>query len=188
MKTITRERLLRASTELFLERGYDAASIDAIIARAGVARQTFYNHFESKQSLLDEVMQTCVSDRLLPLCEHAGDLRATLTTFATAYRSRTQSAQRIARYRLLAVEAQRSPQVSVEAYAQGLGQMLNSLADFLRCQMRAGKLRVADATFAAESLLSMLAGMEDTRHPQDEAQRLERCVDGFLDMFAVDPA
>jgi AcrR family transcriptional regulator len=47
-----REALLAAAMHLFAERGFEAAGIDAIAARAGVAVGGFYGHFGSKRQLL----------------------------------------------------------------------------------------------------------------------------------------
>jgi AcrR family transcriptional regulator len=47
-----RERLIAAAYELFSQRGVQAVGIDAIIERSGVARQTMYRHFGSKQELV----------------------------------------------------------------------------------------------------------------------------------------
>jgi AcrR family transcriptional regulator len=47
-----RERLVGAAYELFSRRGVQAVGIDAIIERSGVARQTMYRHFASKQELV----------------------------------------------------------------------------------------------------------------------------------------
>ncbi|MGH2887566.1 MAG: TetR/AcrR family transcriptional regulator [Solirubrobacteraceae bacterium] len=47
-----RERLISAAYELFSQRGVQAVGIDAIIERSGVARQTMYRHFASKQELV----------------------------------------------------------------------------------------------------------------------------------------
>ncbi len=47
-----RERLLEAAYELFSRRGIHAVGIDAIIERSGVARQTMYRHFASKEDLV----------------------------------------------------------------------------------------------------------------------------------------
>jgi AcrR family transcriptional regulator len=47
-----RERLLTAAYELFSHRGVQAVGVDAIIERSGVARQTMYRHFASKQDLV----------------------------------------------------------------------------------------------------------------------------------------
>ena len=47
-----RERLVNAAYELFSRQGVQAVGVDAIIARSGVARQTMYRHFASKQDLV----------------------------------------------------------------------------------------------------------------------------------------
>jgi AcrR family transcriptional regulator len=52
-----RERLLTAAYELFSTRGVQAVGIDMIIQRSGVARQTMYRHFDSKQDLVLAFLQ-----------------------------------------------------------------------------------------------------------------------------------
>jgi AcrR family transcriptional regulator len=47
-----RQRLLTAAYELFARQGVQAVGVDAIIERSGVARQTMYRHFGSKQELV----------------------------------------------------------------------------------------------------------------------------------------
>jgi AcrR family transcriptional regulator len=50
--TEVRERLVTAAYELFARHGVQAVGIDAITERSGVARQTLYRHFGSKQELV----------------------------------------------------------------------------------------------------------------------------------------
>ena len=52
-----RERLLGAAYDLFSRHGVNAVGIDMIIQRSGVARQTLYRHFESKQDLVLAFLQ-----------------------------------------------------------------------------------------------------------------------------------
>jgi TetR/AcrR family transcriptional regulator len=47
----TREALINAATELFAERGFDGAKIDAIARRAGVNKAMVSYHFAGKQGL-----------------------------------------------------------------------------------------------------------------------------------------
>lgn len=47
-----RRRLLDAAAELFYARGVNATGIDAVTARAGVARKSLYNNFSSKNNLV----------------------------------------------------------------------------------------------------------------------------------------
>jgi AcrR family transcriptional regulator len=55
--TEVRERLVTAAYELFSRHGVQAVGIDAIIERSGVARQTLYRHFGSKQELVLAFLQ-----------------------------------------------------------------------------------------------------------------------------------
>lgn len=50
-RTPNRKALLDAAEELFGREGFSAVSVDDIVARAGVAKGTFYNHFASKEDI-----------------------------------------------------------------------------------------------------------------------------------------
>ncbi len=52
-----RERILTAAYELFSRHGIGAVGIDSIIVRSGVARQTLYRQFGSKQELVLAFLQ-----------------------------------------------------------------------------------------------------------------------------------
>jgi AcrR family transcriptional regulator len=56
-KTPVRERLLKAAAELFYNDGVGATGIDAITARAGVAKMSLYNNFSSKADLVNAYIQ-----------------------------------------------------------------------------------------------------------------------------------
>lgn len=53
----TRERLIEAGFELFSRQGFHAVGLDQVIAEAAVSKQTFYNHFESRDDLILAVIQ-----------------------------------------------------------------------------------------------------------------------------------
>lgn len=52
-----RESLLEAAYELFSRKGIRAVGVDAIIARAGVAKMSFYRYFPSKEDLVLAFME-----------------------------------------------------------------------------------------------------------------------------------
>jgi AcrR family transcriptional regulator len=54
----TRSRLVDAAIDVFLEVGYQRASIKEIAARAGVTSGTIYRHFDSKSDLLRVAIDT----------------------------------------------------------------------------------------------------------------------------------
>ncbi len=53
----TRSRLLDAGLEIFLERGYDAASTAEITERADLGAGTYYLHFRDKRSLYEALVR-----------------------------------------------------------------------------------------------------------------------------------
>jgi len=53
--TRTRHSLVEAGLQLFAERPVDAVPIDDIVAAAGVAKGSFFNHFEDKKTFADAI-------------------------------------------------------------------------------------------------------------------------------------
>ena len=54
----TKQKLLDAAEALVKEKGFDAMSVDEIVAACGVAKGTFYHYFESKTDLLVYLTRT----------------------------------------------------------------------------------------------------------------------------------
>jgi AcrR family transcriptional regulator len=55
-KAERREQILRVARDVFAKRGYHQATIDDIVARAGVARGTFYLYFDDKREVFSELI------------------------------------------------------------------------------------------------------------------------------------
>jgi AcrR family transcriptional regulator len=48
----TRLRIIEAGIRLFIDRGYEAATLDEIAAAAGISRRSFFHYFRSKDEIL----------------------------------------------------------------------------------------------------------------------------------------
>lgn len=66
-KEQTRAKILRAAGKVFRREGYHAAGVDKVMEEVGLTAGGFYAHFESKESLLAEM--------LAPAAAEAGALR-----------------------------------------------------------------------------------------------------------------
>ena len=79
-------RLLEAGRILFGEKGYEAASIEQITARAGTAAGAFYQYFHSKQQFLVVLMNDFLErlSRLELRPKPAADIRTGLRDFLAA--------------------------------------------------------------------------------------------------------
>jgi len=52
-RLLTKRRILSAALDVFAERGYNAATVEDVVAAAGVARATFYLHFKNKMEVVE---------------------------------------------------------------------------------------------------------------------------------------
>lgn len=182
MATLNRERVLRAATASFLARGY-GSSVDDIARRAGVAKQTVYHHFPSKDELFKEVARDLAKRVLIEL--EGGDVREALLRFAVAYRERALGPQGIATFRTVVPEVPRFKALARTMYAATAGEMVRRIAAFLERE-----LAPEDPEFAAEMFLSMLTGHDRLKRlfnvpatAESEARRCARIVDAFLKAF-----
>jgi TetR/AcrR family transcriptional repressor of mexJK operon len=187
-----RERVLRAATASFLVDGY-RSSVDRIARRAGVAKQTVYSHFPSKDELFKEVARDLAKRVLVQLETDSADVRGALVRFAVAYRERVLCPDGIAMFRTLVSEIPRFRTLARAIFAGGPGETARGLADFLDKAMSAGRLRKDDPTFAAELLLGMLVGHDRVkrlygiaRFSRSDSRRATRIVDGFLRMYSTE--
>jgi AcrR family transcriptional regulator len=61
----TRQKLLLAAFEEFHRRGFQAGSLDSIVAKAGVTKGALYHHFPDKSALGHAVLEEVVREPLL---------------------------------------------------------------------------------------------------------------------------
>jgi len=188
----SRSRLIEAATAAFLEEGY-RASVDRIAARAGVAKQTFYNHFPSKDEVFAEVVRHGTAAILVSLDGDGAPLHQRLQRFAVAFRQKVLGAEGLAFFRAVVAEAPRFPELTRAFYASGPEQTLRRLAAVLADAMDARELRRDDPAFAARMLTSMLVEgertcrlMSDRPAPPPKPADAIRILDAFLRAYAPD--
>lgn len=147
----TADRILEAAASLFAERGVVATTVTEICERADVARQTFFNHFATKQDLARE----------MALRGHEFFLEAA----ETARREGRDTGDRLAR--LLA---------ALHGAASAVGPMHQDLvAEVIRANSEAADEATARSmTRAIERILRMgrAAGDVSRRHPLEDQAAL----------------
>ena len=87
-RDLRRRHLLALATELFSERGYAAASMDELAARAGVSKPVVYDQFGSKEGLFVEVIDALgieLSEVVLAATAGRSDPRELLEAGSLAY-------------------------------------------------------------------------------------------------------
>ena len=55
-----KQELLKIAYDMFLSQGYENTSVDEIIARAKIAKGTYYYYFPSKEKMLEDVIEMMI--------------------------------------------------------------------------------------------------------------------------------
>ncbi len=59
--------IIATATDIFLEKGYDAASVTDIIKEIGIGRSSFYKHFKNKKDIFMECIQMLMEKEAMAL-------------------------------------------------------------------------------------------------------------------------
>ena len=143
-----------AAAALFLERGYQATSMDEIAARAGVSKQTIYTHFPNKEVLFEDLVLgnagrvEAFLGELLATYEHAGDLESGLRAVARTYLGFVIRPEVLRLRRLVLGEAGRFPEIAKRYHAAVPARVYQALAELLS-RLAADGLLVVDNPLAA---------------------------------------
>jgi AcrR family transcriptional regulator len=82
---VRRNELLDCASRLFLERGYDATTVNDVIACAAISKGAFYHHFASKEALLEALAQRHAEESLVAakdiLCDPTLNAYERLTSY-----------------------------------------------------------------------------------------------------------
>jgi len=194
----TRQTIMRAALQVFLQHGYVGATTDEVAARAAVSKQTLYRNFADKQRLFAEV----VLDSTVTLADELADaavvnldgtrnVRRALRDFARSFLAGLLVPDVVRLRRLVIAEADRFPEVARAWFDRGFEGMLGTLGAALQRLAVAGQLRrLDDPRLAAYQLAAlvmyqpmnqvMFAGT-DALPPADELDRIaSAAVDVFL--------
>jgi AcrR family transcriptional regulator len=150
--------ILAAATELFLEHGLQATSMDLVAERAGVSKMTVYAHFASKKALFSAIIDSLASrlteaiDRLT-LEEMAPE--QALRQFGRQFLALALASSSLALHRLVVAESARTPALGRLIYESGPDQIARSLSEYFAQHPAIG---VPDSRLAAEQFLGALLG------------------------------
>ncbi|MEJ2610162.1 MAG: TetR/AcrR family transcriptional regulator [Candidatus Thiodiazotropha sp.] len=192
------EAILNAATKLFLAKGFQGTSMDAVAREAGVSKQTVYSHFANKETLFVACIDAKVAH--YGFDEAAGvddsDLRQALLTIVHRFTDLLFDSEVVAVYRVVLSESTGQPQLASLFFDNGPKRTKSAICEFLRQQVAKGRLRIPKERllYATVQLLNMsvgifqwslLFGLQDSVDDSELAAHLERAVDDFLTLYAV---
>lgn len=157
------EAILDAAVDVMAERG-PQAPMEEIARRAGVSKQTIYNHYGSKAELAramaerraHQVVETLAAPGAVERPEEA------LAAYARVLLNSVINVRSMAIYRMAMAATATMPEVARAIYEAGPRASRRSLADFLRVENAAGRLSCPDPLQAAEFFGGMVLGRYQT--------------------------
>ncbi len=153
-----RDQILQGARQVFMEQGYDAASMDDIRRAAGVSKGTLYVYFANKEELFISLIarererlfldadQFLLSDR--PLEEK-------LRLYARRATETICSDDVIRAQRIVAATAERMPELGARFFDRGAGRAKEGLARLFEREVAAGRLTLPDPEMAAYQFLEL---------------------------------
>lgn len=196
-----RRAIVETATAAFLSGGYLGTSMDAIAARAGVSKQTVYQHFTDKERLFSEVVIATVTQASAPVHEEvtklrdSGDLEADLRDLARRQLAAVMQPELVRLRRLVIAEVGRFPELGRTFYEQGPGRTIGALTDAFEQLAERGLLRVDDPFTAATQFNwlimstplneAMLLGRDEALDPAELDRHADSGVRTFLAAFGV---
>ncbi len=189
-----RAAILEAASTLFLEKGLQGASMDAVAREAGVSKQTVYSHFENK----DELFRACIKGKIAAygFAEDTfpgdGDTRELLFQLTRRFMELIFDPEVIAMHRVVSAEAASHPRIASLFYESGAAATKRAVGAFLDDLVRRGELAIPDVDYAAWQLANMAFGKFHMQlqfglidHvPDDELDaHLRRVVEDFVRLY-----
>tara|TARA_R110000787_G_scaffold33405_1_gene87357 strand:- start:328 stop:978 length:651 start_codon:yes stop_codon:yes gene_type:complete len=186
-----RAAFIAAAREVFLEQGYEAASMSDIVLRAGGSLSTLYSQFGDKQGLflamLDERIRLITASMGVELSAHA-PVADGLRRIGQQFTSKLLEPESLEMYRLILGLARKFPEIPREFVRRGPDRLRQALADYLIDRVDAGEIQLEDPYRAASLFLEMSraglvnrALMDDDIRPSPE--EIEASVDVVVNMF-----
>jgi AcrR family transcriptional regulator len=191
-----RRQILEGAHRVFMELGFDAASMGAIARAAGVSKGTLYVYFDSKEALFSAM----IADERARLKGHLDldaddpDVAASLRRTGRKLVAFIVRPANIRAVRTVMGISERIPAVGRAFYEDGPGRGIDKFTRFIEAHARVGRLVAPDPRLAAAQLQMLLqAGLVnellyDVREPPGEAEiaaHVDAAVATFLARYAA---
>ncbi|WP_341716462.1 TetR/AcrR family transcriptional regulator [Micromonospora sp. FIMYZ51] len=153
-----RALIVQAATKLFLELGYDRASLARVADSAGVSKATLFKQFPTKAALFDAIIiDSWAENDVAADVPSAGDLTAGLTTLGRRYATLLSQPEMVDLFRIVIAELPRFPELARAHFAQGKMPYFESVRSYLLAERDAGAADIADPEMAATQFLGMIS-------------------------------
>jgi len=185
-----RRQILDGAKKVFMDLGFDGASMGEIARSAGVSKGTLYVYFADKNRLFEAIVEEEMLDqqKVAFNFEPERDVATTLREFGQAYIELLCRPAGGSAIRTVMAIAERMPDVGRRYYEQVLEKTIGRFASYLEAHVTAGELAVDDCELAASQFMvtcqaSLFLPFIFQAAPPPSAERIAQVVESATRMF-----
>jgi AcrR family transcriptional regulator len=194
-----RRQILDGASKVFMNLGFDGASMGEIARAAGVSKGTLYVYFADKSRLFEAIVEREMFDqqKVAFNFDPERDVATTLREFGQAYIALLCRPGGGSAIRTVMAIAERMPDVGRRYYEHGLQKTIGRLAVYLEAHVKANDLAIDDCQLAASQFMMMCQAslflpfiFQAAPPPSTEriVQVIESATRMFLAAYQVQPA
>jgi AcrR family transcriptional regulator len=185
-----RRQILDGARKVFLDLGFDGASMGEIARAAGVSKGTLYVYFADKNALFEAIVEeeSLEQGKLTFNFDPARDVTTTLMEFGRAYIQILCRPGGGSAIRTVMAIAERMPDVGKRFYDNVIAVTIGRLATYLEARARLGDVAIDDFHLAAAQFMQMCQAtlfqpFIFQAAPAASAERIEDVVASATRMF-----
>jgi AcrR family transcriptional regulator len=185
-----RRQILDGARKVFMDLGFDGASMGEIARCAGVSKGTLYVYFDDKSRLFEAIVEeeTLEHGQMVFNFDSGLDLSTTLREFGKAYIAMICRPGGGSAIRTVMAIAERMPDVGRRYYERVLEKTISRLAIYLDDRVKAKDLAIEDCQLAASQFMlmcqaSLFLPFIFQAAPPPSAERIAQVIDSATRMF-----
>lgn len=158
--TSKRRQIIDGARKVFLDLGFDGASMGEIARAAGVSKGTLYVYFADKNRLFEAIVEeeSLEQGKLAFNFDPERDVTTTLMEFGRAFIQVLCRPGGGSSTRTVMAIAERMPEVGRRFYHNVIAHTINRFAAYLEARTRLGELAIEDFELAATQFMEMCKG------------------------------
>jgi AcrR family transcriptional regulator len=185
-----RRQILDGARRVFMDLGFDGASMGEIARAAGVSKGTLYVYFADKSRLFEAIVQeeSLAQGKVVFNFDPERDVTTTLMEFGQAYIQMLCRPGGGSATRTVMAIAERMPDVGRRFYNNVVSHTIARLAAYLDARTAAGDLEIGDRQLAAAQFMQMCQALLFMPFifqaaPAPSAERIAEVVESATRMF-----
>ena len=185
-----RRQILEGARKVFMDLGFDGASMGEIARAAGVSKGTLYVYFADKNRLFEAIVEAEAAEKAEVVfnLDPVREVTITLREFGQTYIALLCRPGGGSSIRTVMAIAERKPEIGRRYYENALQATINQLAAYLAARVKLGELAIDDRQLAASQFMlmcqaSLFLPFIFQASPPPSPERISTVIESAVRMF-----